>query len=171
MPGASSACVLQRLLHRLIGLLGPLGIKAAELGHLVEIAVVGPARVAGLDFHGLLHRLCREQLFEGGRTLFEGALGIVRHLRGNGLPTLAPLTKHLHGSVHVVLTEFLEIFDVLQHWNGPISSYLRGDWKAGVNACNCLPASCMHCTKKVNTFAAMQHATSMSSAGGAAASC
>src|SRR5205807_1491648 len=61
-------------------------------------------------------------LLEGCSALFERALGVVGHLGGDRLPALVPLAEHLHGGIHVVLAEFLEVIevDVLDHWCGPV---------------------------------------------------
>src|SRR5688572_15253327 len=97
----TSARALQHLLDRLVGLLGELGIKTAELGNLVQVVVVGALGEARLDLDRLLERLGREQLLDRGRALLERPLGVVGHLGGDGLPALAPLAEHLHGGVDV----------------------------------------------------------------------
>src|SRR5262245_41182987 len=58
----ASARDLQSLLHRLVSLLGEVGIEATDLGDLVHVVVVGAFGIAGLDLDRLLEGLCREQL-------------------------------------------------------------------------------------------------------------
>src|SRR5581483_3820840 len=110
-----SAHALHRLLDRLVGFLGELGIHAADLRHLMHVAVVGALGEAALDLDRLLERLGRQQLLEGGGALLEGALGVVGQLGGDGLPALVPLAEQLHSRVHVLLAELLKLIEVHRH--------------------------------------------------------
>src|SRR5689334_8747648 len=75
-----SASALERLLDRLVGFLGELGIHAADLRHLMHVAVVGALGEARLDLDGLLDRLGGGKLLEGGGAFLEGLLRVVGDL-------------------------------------------------------------------------------------------
>src|SRR5262245_52587945 len=154
-----SARALQRPFDGLVGLFGKFGVHAPDLGELVHVAVVGSLGKAALDLDRLLQGLGRQQLLEGCRALFKGPLGVVGELGGDRLPTLVPLAQHLHGSVHVVLAQFLKFVEVevLEHrcgsWLRVLYGRFRGSLtRSGARDLRRCEAQYMQRTMKVNEF-------------------
>src|SRR5947209_15199582 len=101
-------------LERLVGFLGEVGVKLAELAAARHESLVGGLDEVGLDLDRLLQALGAEQLFGCRRRVLEGFLRVVRNLARDRLGALAERAELLEHDVHALAPELLEFIE-LQH--------------------------------------------------------
>src|SRR6476659_1774240 len=110
--------------ERLVGLLREVGVELAELGRLRDEAFVGALHVFALHLDRLLQRLGAEQLLERGAAVLEALLRVVGEFGRDRLPALRHGAELLHGDVHVVFSELLNVFEILEH-RSPLAARIR----------------------------------------------
>src|ERR1700730_12714414 len=99
-------------LERLVGFLGEVGIKLAELGRLGDKALIGALDVIALHLERLLQRFRADELLGRGSALLEHLLRIVRDLDRDRLNALRERPERPHRRIHVVLAELLHFVDL-----------------------------------------------------------
>src|SRR4029077_14085354 len=101
-------------LERLVGFLGEVRVKLAELAAARDEPLVGGLDEVGLDLDRLFQALGAEQLFGCRRRRLEGFLRVVRNLARDRLHALAHGAELLERDVHALAPELLEFIE-LQH--------------------------------------------------------
>src|SRR5207244_4690528 len=92
-------------------------VALVGLGHVSLVALLG---VVGLALDGLLDRLGREQLLEGGAAGLEALLGVFAGFGGDRLRTLGERGKALQPGVGKLLAVFGEVLICLGHFILPL---------------------------------------------------
>ena len=88
--------------ERLVGLLGEIGIKLAELGRLGDEAFIGGLGVVGLDLDRLVERLGADELLDDGCIRFESLLRIIGRLSRDRLDVLRRRAEALETSTGIL---------------------------------------------------------------------
>src|SRR5262249_17873974 len=123
-----AACLLRTglgeiTLERLVGFLGEVGVKLAELAAARHETLVGGLEEIRLNLDRLLQALRAEQLFGCRRSVLEGFLRVVRNLACDRLGDFAERAELLEHDVRALASEFLEFIQL--HHGDSLTAHRR----------------------------------------------